>query len=238
MKVAVIVYGEFREFDTLIKYWDFLDKIDYDLYFSTWDYSFQENKYLNIKRERNITEDMVKEILPNSKFSILKLSEYTDKFKDGGYQNAKKVTVHLKNLVKMMRESEKKYDLVITTRTDNFTVFNLNNITLNEMSKKSDVLYGLQHIYISKPHQFFVEDLFFISNYDNICKLIDNLPDDMDDLHHYLAINIINSDLYVEQIGHGLDITTFRPNCLDLGNNLDFHKVANKHVEWSNTEML
>ena len=47
-KMAVLINGEFREFDIAIKSWKFMNEIDCDFYVSTWDKTIQINKKLNI----------------------------------------------------------------------------------------------------------------------------------------------------------------------------------------------
>ena len=47
MKVGVMVYGQYRDFEIAVKSWNFLDN-GYDFYFSTWDKSKQFNNSLNI----------------------------------------------------------------------------------------------------------------------------------------------------------------------------------------------
>ena len=61
MKIAVIVYGMYREFDIAVKSWNFIDDSDFDFYFSTWSKSIQKceplgydlNEDINTKFENN-----------------------------------------------------------------------------------------------------------------------------------------------------------------------------------------
>ena len=75
-KMAVLINGEFREFDIAIKSWKFINEIDCDIYVSTWDKTIQINKKLNIHIEEDITEDNIKKHFPNATVSILKQSDY------------------------------------------------------------------------------------------------------------------------------------------------------------------
>ena len=46
-KMAVLINGEFREFDIAIKSWKFINEIDCDIYVSTWDKTIQINILAN-----------------------------------------------------------------------------------------------------------------------------------------------------------------------------------------------
>jgi hypothetical protein len=46
MEVAVMVYGQYRDFEIAVKSWNFLDS-GYDFYFSTWNNSKQYSRKLN-----------------------------------------------------------------------------------------------------------------------------------------------------------------------------------------------
>ena len=46
-KIAIFINGQFREFDTAVKSWGFLEEFDYDIYVSTWSKSKQVNKRLH-----------------------------------------------------------------------------------------------------------------------------------------------------------------------------------------------
>lgn len=236
MKVAVLVYGEFREFDTVIKYWDFLDNFNHDIFLSTWDYSLQINNKLGIYRERFITDEMIKSILPNSKFSILKESDYFDDHKNITMKNsASRVSLHWKNCLRLLEESGGNYDFIILTRTDNFTVFNLTSEEISQL-KRDNVIYGLTSVYLCSPKEFFVQDMFFIGDFKNMSNFIKTIPVDLSGLHHGLSEHIINSNLYVEPIERGVNVTPYRPNCLYTNLKLDFGTVSNKHIEWHKTE--
>jgi hypothetical protein len=50
-KTALIISGEYRTFETVVKFWNIPD--NYDLYFSTWDYSNETRKYWASKEDGN-----------------------------------------------------------------------------------------------------------------------------------------------------------------------------------------
>ena len=56
MKTAILVFGEYREFNNAHKTWKFLNNIDYDLYVSTWNTSNDVNDLLGINLHTTIDE--------------------------------------------------------------------------------------------------------------------------------------------------------------------------------------
>lgn len=235
MKIAIFIYGEFREFDTVIKYWDFLEKFDNDIYLSTWDYSLQINNKLGIRRERTVTDEMIKSVLPNSNYSILKESDYFEDYQNISIKNrAWRVSMHWKNCLRMMKESGKVYDFIMLTRTDNYTIFELTEEQLSKLNRV-DAIYGLSSIYLYKPKSYFVQDMFFLGDSNIMSNLIDNLPLNLSSLHDGLSEHIINSNLYVEPIGC-VNVTPYRPNCLNKNFPINFDSICDKHREWHSTE--
>ena len=235
MKIAIFIYGEFREFDTVIKYWDFLNQIDHDVYLSTWDYSLQINEGLGINRERFITEDMITSILPNCKFSILKESDYFEDYKDIKIKNRSwRVSVHWKKCLELLEETKKEYDFIMLTRTDNFTIYRLNDDIISKLNR-IDTIYGLSHIYLNEPKKFFVQDMFFLGDFQLMSNFIKTLPNNMISLHQGLSEHIIKLDLCVKPIEY-VNVAPFRPNCLNLNCDCTFEEVTKKHIIWHTNE--
>ena len=67
-----------KKFEFVVKSWDFLDKLNCDVFISTWDRSVQINHQLNIYVDEIITEEKILNVLPEAKISILKESDYFD----------------------------------------------------------------------------------------------------------------------------------------------------------------
>jgi hypothetical protein len=114
MKVAVLVYGMYREFDIAVKSWKFLQEIDNDVYFSTWNTSMQKNKRLDIAIDEEVSRDRITKHIPtaivNVESDTLPLS------------NPQKLIYHWKQCLRMMKESGKHYDIIMLTRPDSFKV--------------------------------------------------------------------------------------------------------------------
>jgi hypothetical protein len=97
MKLAVLVYGMYREFDIVVKSWDFLNNIDSDVYFSTWDTSKQKNIRLGITIDEEVTEERIKKHIPNATTSVQSENKFTE------LSNSQKLMYHWKNCLKMVK---------------------------------------------------------------------------------------------------------------------------------------
>ena len=69
-KMAVLINGEFREFEIAVQSWKFMNEIDCDFYISTWSKCVQKHKKLGINIEEEITEERIRKILPNANILI------------------------------------------------------------------------------------------------------------------------------------------------------------------------
>jgi hypothetical protein len=238
MKTAVFVYGEYRDFDIVVKTWDFLKDLDCDVYVSTWDYSCQKNEILGYFVEKNVTKEMILDYVPNAKIMITNEKKHYGNEHYNVYP-PEKVIFHSKNCLDIAKDSGIKYDQIIWTRTDNYTKFNFTRDEFYNMNKL-DRIYGLSHIFLSSVNEFFVNDVFFISNYNVISNLIDKLPLHMTRFHEDLASHIIKLNLFVEQIGHKIEFCTVRGNIGELNedellNMADVFRITNL---WNNSQDL
>jgi hypothetical protein len=235
MKIAVFVYGEYRDFDILVKTWKFLKDLDCDVYVSTWDYSYQENHILGYFVEKHVTKEMILDLIPDAKVMVINEKEhYGENY--GYIPNPQKIAFHSKNCLAMAKQSGIQYDQAIWTRTDNYCKFNFSYEEFYSMNKPSTI-YGLDHLYLSGPNEFFIHDVFFISKYDIMVNLIDTLPLDIMSIHNQLASHILKLNLYVEPIGHKLDFSTVRGNIQELTSIelLNIHKVREKTFLWNDS---
>ena len=65
MKIAALVYGEYREFEKAVKSWDIFKNLDIDYYFSTWNTSQQTCKDLGIDKKIDVNHEMINNFYPN-----------------------------------------------------------------------------------------------------------------------------------------------------------------------------
>jgi hypothetical protein len=160
--VAVLIYGEYRDFDKAVKTWDFLKNYHCDYYFSTWDTS----------RGTPIISNMITDHLPKCTYDIVN--------KDSVYptypgDTACYIYYHWINLFRMIQD--KKFDKIILIRTD---LYYKKPNPLVKVDFKNDRIYGLypaMQVIGLNPIKFFTNDQFFIGNYDVMVSAFDDLND-------------------------------------------------------------
>lgn len=225
MKIAVFVYGMYREFDIAVKSWQFLNFTDNDVYFSTWNKSVQRNKRLGITVNEEVTQDRILKHIPtatiNIESDILALS------------NPQKMIYHWKQCLRLMKESGKKYDLIMLTRPDSFKVIqDLNSIY---RCNTPGILYGLEKIEHTENGPF-VQDVFFVGDSQTLTHLVETIPSNIHSIHNGLADHILSLDYIVEKV-EGVYVTTVRANSRSLNNSeLTQSNIFAKTVEWGNNQ--
>ena len=246
MKVAVLVYGAYREFDIAVKSWRFLNEFDCDVYMSTSNvsklvdmkkisdsFSFENikivksddnyfEKDVNIV-EMDVTEEMITKYIPNAKITITNESdiEFDFKRKDYWVHNSNKMIFHWKKCLSMLLESNIKYDSIILTRADNYYSEYYDFKEFNGL-KKENTIYGLNYIHITGHDNYFLVDRFFYGNYKEMVKFIDSLPNQYDfneQIHSILPKYILSLNYYVERIDNGFNTEVVRPNVRLLDEN-------------------
>ena len=228
MKVAVLVYGMTRELDIAIKTWNFANHPDFDFYFTTWAESYQINENLGIDIREEITEETIKKHIPSAKVSILHESDF--RFEgDIVYQNDKLI-FHQKRGLKMIEESGIKYDILMLTRSDNYKTMYFGPERFFEFNAK-DRIYGQTAIYISNLETFFMQDYFFIGDFEVMSTIIKAYPDSLSsNIHNFLAHQILRLGYFVEEIKK-FDVCLARPNLRGI-ENITRDIVAEKFREW------
>lgn len=222
MKVAVLVFGVYREFDIAVKSWEFLNELDCDVYFSTWDKSFQENKNMNITIDEVITEDKIRNHIPNATIDILNEQDFPHL-----NTSTKKMINHMKNSLRLMKESGKYYDQIMMVRPDAFikVFFPFSKF---ETLKEKDRIYGCEWIQLVGKDWYTMDDTFLFGDCEVITKFIEGLPLDTV-VHHGFVMYTISLGLYVQKIELGSSIV--RPNCRYRGE-LTFNDIATYRNEW------
>lgn len=223
MRLAILVCGEYREFEQAHRSWDFLTKTDNDVFFSTWDKSIQENKGLDIYIEENITEDKIKQFLPNAFISIVDNSINTSL-----PNNTHRMHYHWKNSLRLLEESGNNYTHVILTRPDIFYYNHNEEYYDYDVKIKSDRLYGGERIVLVGNNVFGVDDTYFLGKYETIKEFIIELPIETE-MHQGLAKYIINKGWFIEQLHMGTAIV--RANCKELSQ-INMQSVSQKRQEW------
>lgn len=226
MKLAVLVYGMYREFDIAVKSWNFLNDIDSELYFSTWNKSIQKNKKLGIIVDEVVTEERIKKHIPSAITSV----QSEDSFM--GLSNSQKLIYHWKNCLKMVRDSGNHYDLIMLTRPDNYTVIGEPHQKLFEYNKANTV-YGLEKITIINNEPF-IQDIFFIGNFNVISNLIDTIPTNVTLIHQDLSKHILSLGYTVDAVER-INVVTIRSNVRGM-KEINLKNIFEKTMEWGDNQ--
>jgi hypothetical protein len=230
MKTAILVNGEFREFDISIKSWKFLQELDCDVFVSTWKKCIQYSKNINFYLEEDITEESIRKHIPNATISILDVKDF-DFSSDSEYHNGKQ-TFHWKNCLKLMKESGNSYDQIMLIRPDDYLFYQPSYTTFHKLNDK-DLIYGLTRIIISPQGDYFLADYFFFGNYEPMAKMIETLPNEMpDNIHTALPKHIQSIGLDVKQINQ-FDMCLVRPTMRGV-QEINRQVLQDKWEEWGN----
>lgn len=226
MKLAVFVCGMYREFDSAFKSWDFLNNIDSDVYFSTWDKSIQKNIRLGVVVDEEVTEERIKTHIPNA-FTFV---QPEDNFI--GLSNPQKLIHHWKSCLKMVKDSGNKYDLIMLTRPDNYKVISEPHQRLFKYNKPNTI-YGLEKIIFNNEEPF-IQDIFFIANFDVMANLIETIPSTITAIHQDLSKHILQLGYSVEPVEY-IHVVTMRANIRGM-KELNIENVFQKTMEWGDNQ--
>lgn len=222
-KIAIIVYGEYREFENVVNSWNFLNDTENDVYFSTWDKSIQKHRGLNIYLNEDITELSIRKHIPNAHISILKYGSVN--LVGGDY-----ITFHWKNALKMIEQSGERYESIMLTRTDSFMQYESQLVDFHKLNEKN-VIYGL-----TDNQDETIQDIFFIGDFEMMKKFIILLPshsnnESLDGMHYVLKNQINMLGMNLKKIEH-LYMATARPTIRTIDGELTLEKVFRETVKW------
>ena len=193
-KLAILVAGEFREFEKAYLSWSFLD-MDNDFFISTWDTSIEQNSKLNINIKESVTSDRILKYIPHA---IINIEPDTT-----NSNNSIKQRYHWRKVFEMADNTGVEYDNVIVIRPDlkivqkrDFNSF-INNIN-------NSFIYAITGIVIQPPPSFvYINDFIFLGKYDVVKDAILSLPKfDISKyfIHYHIAKHFVNNDIYVESL--------------------------------------
>jgi len=173
LKVAILIFGEYRTFESVVHSWNCRTWDNVDYYMSTWDYSLEpvERKrfILDWKDEKWANAEFIKKMLPNVTLKI-------HSNKDKNYQenhDTNRMIFHWKTLYNMLLDSNNNYDAIFMVRTD--SMFYIKPSFFKTTLKDT--------LYVSTIENYGVGDTFFFGYNDVILKFLKNYPDKMDDPH-------------------------------------------------------
>ena len=191
MKAAVLIGGQYREFDTAIKMCKYGEIFDCDYYITTWSYSKQEYEDRSgIFKEFEVHGSMITDYLPNAKYQILEEKKY---FPNPILITHNKLFYLWQNCFKMLEG--KHYDIIILSRMDNVVTLKQPVHYLN-VYKETEIYGDLIQISGVNPFEFCTQDKFFLGRFNIMKRFIEGLPDMTDpnvvfDCHMDLAKYII-----------------------------------------------
>lgn len=240
MKIGIIVFGEFREFEIARKSWSVFESTNCDFYFSTWSKSYQKHEVLNIEIHEEINENHITKYYPNAKIKIHDESNYISNSNYGLWNvNIEKMIFHWKYGLKMIKESEVKYDIIILLRHDLFVLYQLPYETLYNLNKPNTI-YGQENIKITSidtndgEYNYFVYDTFLMGNYEVMSNLIEKCDFNYGaSIHNRLGRQIVELKYYVELID-SFKCIPVRPNSRNLTHeHINYFNIANDHYEFN-----
>lgn len=233
MRIAVLVYGQYRELDIAIKSWGFKDKYYCDFYFSLWDKTLMKSRNTGEKVEIGINETMVKSYIPNAVVSLLNEKDFFDDTSNDNIavNKSQRAIFHMMNCMKLVDQSKINYDNIILTRTDQFMSSEDNFDTFKTLNEEN-VIYGISEIWELDGNKFMM-DTFLFAQYYTMKKFIENLPRHKDvGLHNNMPSTIINLNMFLKTIDK-FRSTIVRPNCRNLHEDeLNYDMVCKKCIEW------
>jgi hypothetical protein len=176
MKVACIIFGEFRTLKKTYPIWNFKDECDF--YVHTWDKNDTDNGVIT-----DITKEMIIDIIPQVK--SIQIKNFIDTFKVNHRIDmiaCDIILYSLKESFKMLKNDE--YDFVMFLRTDAY--FTISK-PFNEWEIKHDRIYGNGNIIGNNYPDSLDErikytdnctDIFFSGDYNLFKKIFDTIDDE------------------------------------------------------------
>jgi hypothetical protein len=216
-KIAILVFGLYREFEYAVRFWDFKNNPDCDFYFSTWNKSYKDNILYDHKFEFDVTEDMIRKHIPDGIISINDELEYvSNKYINfnGDYTYGRpqeKMFFNWKNGLKLIKESGKKYNQLMLIRFDMIYEFRFPFEEIYNCNAKDKIYNHTGGITINDGKSY-VNDVFFIGDFDVMSNIIETFHGtEIEGPHFDIANHILSLNLTVENI-KDIHAHLLRPN--------------------------
>jgi hypothetical protein len=220
MKIAVIVYGDYRQFDIAHKSWYKLINCGSDFYISSTPKTIQKNERFGIDIEFDVNEDMFTKYIPNAVVTLNNNNSTYVRF----YMNH--IIEHWKIGLDMIKKSGKKYDMLMVLRTDSWIDFNITIKELYEYNDK-DRLYGSKNILIVGDNIHYMDDDFLFGDYNTFSNFIEGLPEKMC-AHDEFAKYTMSKKLWVYDSG----IISYYLRPTMISKSLTINNIKKTHNEW------
>jgi hypothetical protein len=204
MKIALLIAGELREFETAKNFWPFLNIPNIDIYMSTWSTSVKDNPINNEK----ITETVNKETLEKSlNFKKIIIEDLPTSHAWGVYLYLYKI----RGLIETVAAENIHYDIVIFTRPDLiFTVFppyDLNNHILSNV-KQDNIIHTITNNWKIADTKL-TTDVLMIGTLNTFKKFLNFIPDhdletitklELTDVHSFIGKGYLDNDIEVDNL--------------------------------------
>jgi hypothetical protein len=196
MKIALLLFGQYRTFETTVKTYNILKHDDVDVFVYSWNKSFDTSIEKNITQEIDVSKQMITKYIPNANIILEDYSNWkTDPCNKYNYA----IHYQWKRLYEMILSSKKIYDYVFLCRMDCYFYFHdfINNLK----SIKPKTLYLLHNLHknIDKSNEnynrWFAVDILFLGEYSTILNFLKYLPN-IKDPHFDLGDYIKNSKYF------------------------------------------
>ena len=204
MKTAICIFGLFKELPRCIRSWKFLNHLNYDIYFSTYNYTYERNTNLGINIFEEVTEQEIKDLFPSAQNILINL-ENKDNNELNSLHNSDKMLYHWKKCWSMLCDSGVIYDSVFLVRPDiifeNSTEISLSNLDCSS----EDIIYGGGVRQCPPPTYISTMDILTIGNPIAIGKIITGMNfiyDYTKFFEYHLAKFLVNNDIYSVDLGN------------------------------------
>lgn len=240
-KLAVLVFGMFREFEHAHKTWSFLNDFEYDIFFSTWDRTYEENILLNIEINESIEKERILKYFPNAFINIESESDVDI------VTNACKMQYHWKKLFELTKSSDFTYEYALLIRPDLYIKENGFSNLLKNFNKNH--ILGVEEVnYKPPPWDYFVGDFLFFGKYDLMQDIFlsYNPPEFSPKYFHYppshhshyhLVKHFVLNNIYVEEISRSVLDTFILRSIHRNFLNLDFQTLKKLGREWQSAKI-
>ena len=227
MKIAVLISGEYRTFDIAKKSMGFLYDERIDVYFSTWDRTYQENKVLGCVLDEEVSIDRVKNSLGAKKLAGYSY-ESASIFKFPYRYNSKMIHRWQRGL-DLIKYSGVEYDAILIIRPDLYFSFNVIFESVESISK--DIFYSAWPM--GNCHQ---DDMVLLGSPLTVYSAIYNINldnwniADVGDWHTWFWHDLTNRGINLGQITPHVRYQFVRPNVND--EDVTWDKISVKDQMW------
>lgn len=222
--LAILVFGQLREFELAIPSWKFLKfPFKFDIYLSTWNTTYSMNCDGTFTEIEDVTKERVEKVL--GKITDYKIvDEIIDV--DG---TMKQLVFHLKSCVEMLRNSGKQYDKVILIRPDLWLDQNVDFQTILCRPCPDNLVYTFGDLHKTAEGENVIMDNLFICNMPTALKFL-NLKDNNYNIHVLFGDFFVKNGLR-EKSFEPNEVLVVRSNCRGI-KNLSQDVVREKYNEW------